>query len=283
MEKEELEIGVCENQMTFDFSMLENCEVEEEESSILPEGFVVPKNHDWIDDEVLFVVVKTQGHDNDLCGKTMLEWVKIAGSGCEKLTLADGEDIYAQVRSLNSSKNYIAVFYSDTPLLEKNTFHKIMDYFCKNQMNVLTLPRGYVFKSEFLKNNVCFASGQMTEFENAKRDFICVNNSITFSKVSKYLYDKIRLFHLKNGVIMSGSETIFIDADVEIEAGVSIEANNHIKGQTYIGKGVILEPNNVIKNSIISDNACLCGCYIENSKVTNGKFAVMEKLINQEF
>ena len=92
-----------------------------------------------------------------------------------------------------------------------------MDYFCKNGMNALALSKGYVFKSEFVKNNDTFVSGKVMDF--SQKAFYEVNNAKALARVSKYLYDKIRKFHLDNGVIMYGEESIFIDADVEIEIG----------------------------------------------------------------
>ncbi len=57
MEKEEIELVIAKNQIAIDFDALDN--VEEEESSVLPQSIVSAQNFDWIKDEVLFVGVKT--------------------------------------------------------------------------------------------------------------------------------------------------------------------------------------------------------------------------------
>ena len=86
MEKSDIDLLVCENQIEFDFSSLE-CEAEEE-STLLPEGFLTARNHDWIEEEVLFIVVKEgnelgkESYNLDICGKKMIDWVLIAGNGC---------------------------------------------------------------------------------------------------------------------------------------------------------------------------------------------------------
>ncbi len=288
MEKQELETLVCENQIEIDFDALENIDIEEEESSILPEGFVSAKNHDWIENEVLFVVVKSgseglgpQSYNLDLCGKKMLDWVLIAGSGCEQRIINEPqESILEAVKKLETDKAYIAVFFSDTPLLEKATFYKVMDYFSKNKMNALALSRGYVFKTEFVRASENFVSGKLMPFD--EKAFLRVDNASTLSVVSKYLFDKIRNFHMKNGVVMYGGQTIFIDADVEIEVGTIIYPNNILKGQTYVGKNVMLEANNIINDSIIADDCLLVSCYVEKSKVQKGSSLVFEKLVNSE-
>lgn len=286
MEKSDIDLLVCENQIEFDYSLLESKYIEEEASMVLPEGFVTAKNHDWIDSEVLFVLVKAESnnlgataYNLDLCGKAMMDWVLIAGNGCEQKIIADPkENVFHAVKQIETEKQYIAVFYSDTPLMEKATFYKVMDYFAKNNMNALALPRGYVFKTEFVRSSENFVSGKITPFD--EKSFLRVDSAEVLSSVSKYLFDKIRNFHLRNGVIMYGGSTIFIDADVEIEAGAIIYPNNILRGQTYVGKNVILEANNIISDSIISDDAFIVSSFIDKSKVEKGKAVVFEKLIN---
>ncbi len=82
---------------------------------------------------------------------------------------------------------------------------------------------------------------------------------------------RILSYHKNSGVVLFGEETIFIDADVEIEAGTVIYPNNIIKGQSYIGKGVILESGNYIIDSIVLDGAFVCQSYIESGKVGQDK------------
>lgn len=283
MEKEEL--MVCENQIGFDFDLLEETE-EEEKSTILPEGFVISKNHDYVDEEVLFVVAKAENslgkaYERELCGKSVIEWVRIAGGGCEQMEIADNGNLIEVIKSIKTDKKYIAIFYADTPLVSKGLFHKIMDYFCKNGMNALALPRGYVFKKDYIVTMDRLVSTCPMDFDELA--FTVVDNTKNIAKISKLLYDKIRAYHIRNGVIMYGNATIFIDADVEIEPGAVIYQNNILRGQSYIGKNAVLEPNNIISDSIIADNSVVISSYIEKSKVTTGKsVGPFEKLIGSE-
>ncbi len=284
MEKEDVELLIAENQLKFDFEEIENNI--EEESSSLPQTFIKAKNYEWIKEEVLFIVVKVNRDEIvkdfsnlNLCGKKMIDWVLMAGSDCEQKVIIDSEDIFSSIRSLSINKPIIAVFYSDTPLLDKITFNKICDYFSSRNMNFLQLSRGFIVKTDFLKNNYYFAQG-VNLYED--KNLLVVDNAKELNYVSNILYNKILNYHIKNGVIIFGQNNIYIDADVEIESGVIIYPNNILKGQSIIEKGVILESGNVIKDSIVS-SGIIKSSYIENSKITNASIIQpFSKIINEE-
>ena len=86
--------------------------------------------------------------------------------------------------------------------------------------------------------------------------------------VRKKLQQKINAYHEQNGVIFIDSATTYIDADVIIEVGTKISPNNTILGQTYIGKNCVIEPNNTIKDSVISDNCVLKTSYVCESRIS---------------
>ena len=101
--------------------------------------------------------------------------------------------------------------------------------------------------------------------------------------IRNILSGRILNYHKENGVIFFGENTIFIDADVEIVAGCVIYPNNIIKGESYIGKNVILESGNYIFDTIVCDEAFVCQSYLEKSKVEKGKvIGPFAKLINQK-
>lgn len=271
MEIEE-DIEINENQISFDFL--------NEETSTL----VKAKNYDWIADETLVVIICAQNeisHNFDICGKKLVDWVALATSGCEQKIVGEPEDLLFTLKNLCEGFNYVAVFYSDTPLLKKSTFLEVMDYFARRKMNVLKLPRGYVFKTEFLQTAKIILSTNAEEFD--KEDFTIVDTPQKVSYAFKVLNSRILNYHKENGVIFFGENTIFVDADVEIEAGSVVYPNNVIKGQSYIGKNVILESGNYIFETIICDDAFVCQSYLEKSKVEKGKIVgPFVKLINDK-
>ncbi len=271
----ELEIEVSENQISFDFLQDMN-----------KEPLQQAENYDWVAEETLVVIVKAKGEISpnfDICGKKMIDWVALAASGCAQKIIEEPEEenLLETVRNLAEGYNFVAVLYSDTPLLKKTTFLEIMDYFSKRRMNVLKLVRGYVFKAEYLQNAKMLLSSTVEEFD--KEDFTLINSSKKVSFAFKVLSGRILNYHKENGVIFFGENTIFIDADVEIEAGCVIYPNNIIKGESYIGKNVILESGNYIFDTIVCDEAFVCQSYLEKSKVEKGKvIGPFAKLINQK-
>ena len=245
----------------------------EEESSLLSKAFVKPKDYKWINDEVLVVVVKvnktefSKSFSNiEVCGKTILQWVMMTSYGKESVVFEDeGEQaLLNNLKNINTSKKYIFLQYSDTPYLEKNTFNRILDYFSTMRFNVMGLPRGFVVKTDYLKNLSDLNFSTKKEFEG--RDFVQIKSSQDLTDFYNFTREKILNYHRQNGVMLLGNN-ICVDADVEIGFGSVVYENNTLKGQTYIGENVVLRQNNLIIDSIIENECDVTGCYIEKSKV----------------
>lgn len=280
METQEIDVQISKNQIAIDFDALDEVQTEEE-SAVLPSSLVNAKNFEWVGEEVLFLLVRT--HDNpfakvDLCGKNMEEWVLLASSGCESRVIEDGENILSSIKAVQTNKRYIAVFYSDTPLVGKVLFQNIMDYFTRNGLNALTLPRGYVFRRDYLLSMNDYIAPCVHQFDEVA--FTPISNARALAGAHKILQDKIRAYHVKNGVVLIGENTISIDCDVEIESGVVIYGGNSLKGSTVVGRGVVLREGNYICDSIISDGCELTGCFISASKIERGKRLAFEKIEN---
>lgn len=272
----EMETETLENQISFDF--LE----QDMKTKPLAKGQIV----DWSAEDTLVLILKSKKMNADfsLCGKSMLDWVRLASSGCEQVILEEKTDVDVLdvARPYADRASFVVVLYSDTPLLQKATFLEMMNYFTANGLNFMRLPRGVVFKSEYLKNaKMLISTGEMSF---GKDDFFVVDETAKISFSYKVLNERILSYHKENGVILFGENTIFIDADVEIEGGTIVYPNNILKGQTYIGKGVILESGNYIIDSIVCDGAFICQSYIESGKIENertvGPFAriIKEKI-----
>ena len=273
MEKD-LEMDVAEDQISFDFLLNEETQTLEKAESF-----------EWIKDETLVLLVRSQKNvspDFDICGKKMIDWVKMATSICTQKVVEDAEDVLALAKEHAEGYNFVAVIYSDTPLLKNSTFCDIMNFFSRERMNVLQLQRGYVFRTGYLQNARMILSSNETKFGD--EDFLVVDNAEKLSHAFDVLQGRILDYHKQNGVVLFGENTIFIDADVEIEDGCVIYPNNVIKGESYIGKNVILESGNYILDTIVCDEAFVCQSYLEKSKISNGKVVgPFDKIINQKF
>ena len=287
METTEIEFEIAENQIAIDFDALEKQEIEEE-SSVLPNELIKSVNYDWIGREVLFCVAKVNRDEVcpnfeklKLCGKTMTEWVLMAGGQCNKIVINDCDDILDKIRNIQTDRKIIALFYSDTPLLDRTAFYRILDYFSSRSINFLQLSRGFIVKTDFLKNNPSLMSSGIGGFDD--ETLIVADNAKTLSYMHKMLNKKILNYHISNGVIILGDNSIFIDADCEIDSGVVIYPNNVIEGQSIISNGSMIKSGNIIRNSIIAQNCIVESSYIENSKIGQGiDIEPMSKIINEE-
>lgn len=275
METTEIDLMVSKNQLSFDFDGLEETPI--------TKNLIKSVNHSYIADEVLFVVARVKGgeicpHFENLLlsGKTMLEWVSLAGRDCEQIVIEEGDEI-AKLKNIQTDKPIIALFYSDTPLLDKNSFYEIIDYFSQRGMNYLRLSRGLIIKTSYL-SRVCgdLVGDVAYECKNLFR----IDEGGKINVVNSILQEKILSYHAKNGVIMLGPN-IYIEADCEIGKGVVIYPNNTILGQTVIESGAILESGNVVKDCILLNKAILKGCYCEKSKISSVQ-EPFSKIINQK-
>ena len=125
----------------------------------------------------------------------------------------------------------------------------------------------YIFETEYLKSITSLLSDSVTKLGN-DYDFFEVKNPEKLYEVRQIMKQRILDFHIANGVNILDKATTQIDADVVISYGTTISQNNVITGLTYIGKNCKIEPNNIIHDSVISDN-CIVKCsYIDESRIS---------------
>ena len=267
--EEDVAVETGENQIDFDF-------LEDRKTS-------TQLKQEWAGKRTLVVLVRTEGEvdsDFSICGKKMIEWVAMASCCCEQ-KVVDDADAFEIAKTFAEDYENIAVLYGNTPLLKSETFAQIMNYFSNEGLNVLQLPRGYVFKSEFLKTAKMILSQNITNF--GTDDFCVVDDATKLSLAFEKLNRRILAYHKQNGVILFGENTIFVDADVEIEKGCVIYPNNVLKGKTYVGHNVVLQNGNYIADTILCEGVSVCQSYLENSKIENRKrIGPFERIVNQK-
>ena len=226
--------------------------------------------------EILFMVLLYKNenfqvrapYDLNILGKKMWQWVAMAGEDFDIKTTpcTFDSDIVSLVKPYVKNHKIVCVFYSDTPLINKSNIEEILDYFKYHNLNVLKLKRGYFFNAEYLLSCYNVLATENRLFDG--KEFEAVDSYEDVYNVTKILQNLILDYHIQNGVQIIDKNTTYIDADVVIEKGCRIEPNNNIKGNTYIGENVILEPNNTIIDSIISKNGILKNSYVSNSRIS---------------
>jgi bifunctional N-acetylglucosamine-1-phosphate-uridyltransferase/glucosamine-1-phosphate-acetyltransferase GlmU-like protein len=198
-------------------------------------------------------------------GRTMAEWVSLS-LGDAPFVYADYDgvsEIAERVRPLLTGAEYTVVLFSDTPLIQRKTVLEAIEYTVSGGLNVCRMTRGYVFKTEFLRETEKIYTEKRRYFSE-ESDFITAEGFERLALVSDTMKQRIMAHYMQNGVHIVDSASTFIDGGVIIGRGVTIFPNNHIKGETVIADNVTLEENNVIDSCIISE-----GCVITSSKLIN--------------
>ena len=203
-----------------------------------------------------------------LLGKTMVEWLKQIFGSCpiKEIETDQKADILSTIKPHLTNKKWTAVFYADTPLLERKTFLNILDYVQVKNINALKLERGYVFNTEFLKqSNHIFFEPEEQKF--SQEGFLSVFNMEKLEYATQVLKTRIIAFHQQNGVQIVDKNSTYIDNDANIGKNVIIYPNTIISGNSTIEDGVHLGPNCTIINSTVKKKNSLANCFIENSEI----------------
>lgn len=224
------------------------------------------EDNDYTDFLVLILRVKYKNDFTNLnmFGLNALDYINNAVNFCETKVVDYKleDDIIKTIKANLSSKKYVAVVFSDTPLLTRRTFNEILDYFKFKSLCALKFNRGYVFESEYLLKVEKVYNPHVQSF--CEEDFLRVSDEKSFANVLNVLKNRILSYHLNNGVIIKDINSTFIDAEVNISPNVIIENGVNILGKTVIKQNSTILSNSKIKNSIIFEN-----CEIENAIIEN--------------
>lgn len=212
--------------------------------------------------------------DTKLYGKTMVEWVK---SACEiqplVLTVEEEHDPIKTIKPFLDGSEWTIVLYSDTPLLTNSTISKSFNYCVSHHLNVCKLPRGFIFKTEYVKRiEEIYALESVTVNPS---EFVQATDFLSLSQIAEIIKNRIYEFHLKNGVYIMDKDSVYIESDVSIASGTVIYPNNSLCGTTEIGENVTLFAGNRILSSIVSNEASL-----ENSSIVNSVIGEKSKIKN---
>ena len=248
--------------------MVETLELEELE--VEPEKFekLEEKSVDYVIALVDYESLKAKkgSYNVKLFGKSILEFVENA---CDKkpktFKLESEEELLSGVKQMLGDSEYTVVLFSDTPLITTATVYTSVKHAIENNIDILKLDRGYVCKTEVLKN--AFSLDSEDEFCCSDVDFIIVSNYTELSMVSDIMKYRILEYHTNRGVQILDSASTFIEAGVTIEPGTVIYPSNTICGATEIGENVTLFAGNRILNSIIGAESKIEGSSISSSVI----------------
>lgn len=220
------------------------------------------------DDDIFVLVLRPAQYeeenilDTNICGRSVLGWVKTAVSGWHHKFVATGidDDVLTVFRENITGAKWTAVIYADMPLLEKHSIESALEYASIKGVNALALPRGYVFNTEFVKIHDDFVLTEFTPGNPA--DYIVAFNNAQISKIRGDMQRRINFNHIQNGVQIVSIKDTYIDCTAEIGANTVIEPNAYIYGETKIGRDVKILSGSRIENSTIGD-----GTTVNNSEI----------------
>ncbi|MBQ8749630.1 MAG: hypothetical protein IJZ29_04110 [Clostridia bacterium] len=205
--------------------------------------------------------------DINCYGKTIKEWaVSSAGEfACKVLEYGLSDNVIDIIKPHLANEKITIALFCETPLIRHSTLVDLVNDFIYKKQKIRKFKRGYLFDTEFVKQAESVYAPEIGQ-ENGE-DFMAITNTADLNNVLQIMKRRIMSYHISNGVQIVDINSTYIEAEVELQAGVIIYPNNNILGKTFIEKGVVLYPNNVIKDSYICEKAVLKGAFIESAKV----------------
>ena len=202
----------------------------------------------------------------ELLGKTMLEWVTLSlGEGVSAVTAEydGGLEIPLQAKQYaDPSKTYTVVLFSDTPLIGKKTVTDAVATAERNNLNVVKMTRGFVFRTSFLLSCEKLYTDNTYYFN--EEDFLTADTPHNLALVTDVMRNRILRYHADRGVRFADLGTTVVEGDVVIAPGVP---QNILKGKTVIKEGARLLYANVIEDGIIGEGATINSSRIYRSYV----------------
>jgi bifunctional N-acetylglucosamine-1-phosphate-uridyltransferase/glucosamine-1-phosphate-acetyltransferase GlmU-like protein len=219
------------------------------------------------DDIFVLVLRPAQYEENNIletniCGRSVINWVKVAVGGWHHRFVTTGidDDVLTVFRNNATDAKWTAVIYADMPLLEKRSIETALEYAAAKGVNALTLPRGYVFNTEFVKTNDDFVLTEFTPVNPA--DYTVAFNNAQISKIRGDMQRRINFNHIQSGVQILSIKDTYIDCTAEIGKNTVIEPNTYLYGETKIGRDVKIISGSRIENSTVGD-----GTTVNNSEI----------------
>jgi bifunctional UDP-N-acetylglucosamine pyrophosphorylase/glucosamine-1-phosphate N-acetyltransferase len=145
----------------------------------------------------------------------------------------------------------------------------------------------YIFKTSYIKNFINKLSNENKAGEFYLTDlfkpnqrvqalrfddelqFLGINNLVQLELAEEILRKKINEQHMLNGVIISNSQSVFIEKSVLIKNGVKIRPNVSLRGQTVIEANSILEEGVIINDSIVGEESTIkAHSYLEGCQIS---------------
>ena len=230
-----------------------------------------------------------RSYDISLLGESMYNWVARACQSKPTLvSYSEEDDLLTTIKPMLKSGEYTLVLYSDTPLLTANGLRQIVEFAKNKNLSVCKLARGWVLKTEYVKNaGAIYALNSYDVCNNEQFRVDSVDNII---KAINVLQNRINKYHMKNGVVLMNPSNTYIECGVTIDAGAVIEPFVSLKGTTSVGANSKICANTVIEDSTIATNSIIKAggrvirsAILDNAIVGNNCIISNKSVVGEEF
>jgi len=172
-------------------------------------------------------------------------------SGFNIVEEKDANDQERQVREVNSGFYLVQTSFLIEKLKNLNNNNKSGEFYLTD-----------IFKSD--------SPVEALEFSNPQ-EFLGVNTLEQLNEVTEVLRARKNSQLMNSGVLMFNANSIWVDQQVQIEAGVQLYPNSSIYGRSVIQSGAVLENGVVIKNSTIKSQATILSHSVVEDSVIGEK------------
>lgn len=216
------------------------------------------------------VIVFNFDNNADLLGLTCNEWLKVAtvNYNAKFIDRVVNKSEEEQILNNLQPSDVTVVLYAFNPLITSEDISFYIDYLNLKNLDIVKLPFGYVFKTDYVKRVKSFK--EPIYFNGIANEFLKVDNKQSFDVAYAVLKDRIINKHISNGVNFIDASSTVINYFVEIEPQVIIYPFNLISGKTKILKGATIKEGNTIENSLIDKNCVVAKSVVKNSVIGDG-------------
>ena len=106
--------------------------------------------------------------------------------------------------------------------------------------------------------------------ETTSEDVMGVDTRAGLAAAEAIMRQRILARHLDRGVTISDPATTYIDADVVIEADVTILPNCYLYGATYVAGDSVIGPGTTLENATVGSDSRVKSSVIEDSRIGDG-------------
>lgn len=211
---------------------------------------------------------RSPSYDLAVWGRSMLEWVCAVFEG-KTVVCADykqDDSVRKITKSLCGGSEYLAVVYSDTPLLTSAAITEAVELMEKNSLGLCRLTRGFVVRSDSLESLDKLSTARRY-FLSEEDDFLTAYDFKQLALISDVMRNRILTKHMSAGVYILDPGNTYIDGAVVIEDNVTVGPNNHIKGRSVIRRGAVLREGNSLTDAVVGERTELISSQIVSSEV----------------